>query len=464
MKTDKIHISHFNFIAIDKLEIDRTVGEHATARIRGSIRDQDAEDYRKQLLEKIWVKIEAEDESGEKRILLAGVIAGFTLESLQHVYVLELILKSGTYLMDGIPHFRSFQDQSLTYRDMFQMINSPYGESGLMAENCVDTAVDFLMQYKETDWEFVKRVSSRFGLTVTPAVTREGVFYYVGNSQFTSYTIDEPVNYHTGKYIDIFMQHGANGIGSLREPDYVEYRISTRDIYDLWDFLTAGNQSGHIYRIHSEYTQGEMMHTYFMRPAEQLRALQIFNECQQGCSHQAEVKAVMQDQVQIALIGDENANQNITRWFSYSTGYSSPDGAGWYCMPEVGDRVRLQIPDNMEEHGYVISSVHMDTDNGRNIPEHKSIKTRYGKELLFTPDSLELTNNQGMSVKIKDGEGIQVVSDKDISIIAGGSMTISSQEESLIIAGTESVDVRQGGAGLHMDDDIVFSGGKFRIQ
>lgn len=69
-----------------------------------------------------------------------------------------------------------------------------------------------------------------------------------------------------------------------------------------------------------------------------------------------------------------------------------------------------------------------------------------------------------MSVKIIDGEGIQFVSDKNISIIAGGNMTISSQDASLVIAGTESVDIRQGGAGLHMDNDIVFTGGKFRIQ
>lgn len=115
-------------------------------------------------------------------------------------------------------------------------------------------------------------------------------------------------------------------------------------------------------------------------------------------------------------------------------------------------------------YGYVISAVHMDTDNGRKVPDHKSFKNRYGKELLFTPESLELTNNQGMSVRIIDGEGIQVISDKDISIIAGGNMTISSQDASLVIVGTESVDVRQGGAGLHMDSDIVFTGGKFRIQ
>ncbi len=464
MRSDKIHISYFNFVTIETLEIDREVGEHASAWVRGIIRDEDVESYKKLVLEKIWVKIAAEDENREKQVLMVGMIAGFSIEKMQHMYVLELVLKSGTYLMDGMKHFRSFQDKSHTYLDVMKMINSSYGESGVIAESSLETAVDFLLQYNETDWEFIKRISSHFGLRVTPAIVREGIFYYVGNSYYASHELSDSVNCHISKYAGTFMQQSANGEGSLREQDYMEYQVSAGEIYDLWDLLIIGNQGGHIYRIHSEKRQGEMIHTYFMRPLQGLKTLQTFNEYQTGCSFQAEVKAVMQDKVQVALIGDENNSQKITRWFSYSTGYSSPDGAGWYCMPETGDRVRLQLPDHMETHGYVISAVHMDTENGRKIPDHKSFKTRYGKELLFTPESLELTNNQGMSVRIIDGEGIQLISDKDISITAGGSMTISSQDASLIIAGTESVDIRQGGAGLHMDDEIIFTGGKFRIQ
>lgn len=464
MKADKIHISHFNFITIENLKIDRAIGEHATVRLRGCIHDKDAESYKRLALEKLWVKITAEDEGGETEILMTGVIAGFSLERQQHVSILELVLKSGTYLMDGEVHFRSFQNKGMTYIDVLKTINKHYDDSGVIAENGMETSVDFLLQYKESDWEFVKRIASRFGLKVTPAVGREGAFYYVGNSHYATYTLPLSADCYASKRIGAFMRHGANGIGTLQEQDYIEYQVSSREIYDLWDFLVAGEQRGHICRICSEYRRGELIHTYWLRPAGSLREVRIFNGCQAGCSFQAEVKAVMQDKVQVALMGDENSGQEITRWFSYSTGYSSPDGAGWYCMPEVGDRVRLQIPDHMEEHGYVISAVHMDTDKGRKVPDHKSFRTRYGKELLFTPDSLELTNNQGMSVKIMDGEGIQIMSDRDISIIAGGTMTISSEASSLIIAGTESVDVRQGGAGLHMDSDIIFTGGKFRIQ
>ena len=252
MKANKIHVSYFNYVAITELTIDQKVGEHAEARIRGNIQDKDVEEYKRLLTEKIWVTISGQDENGENRILMTGIIAGFSLECLQHIYTLELRIKSGTYLMDGRKHFRSFQNQSATYLDVMELINQTYGEAGVMAQADVCASVDFLLQYRETDWEFIKRVASRFGLAVTPESAREGVFYYVGNSQYASYETEEILDCQSGKLVDAFMQNGANGTGSLKELDYVEYRLSTREVYRLWDFLTAKGQSGHIYHIHSE--------------------------------------------------------------------------------------------------------------------------------------------------------------------------------------------------------------------
>lgn len=211
MKAEQIHISHFNFLTIETLEIDRAVGEHASARLRGTVRDEDAEEYRYLLSAPIWVKIEAEDEDGTRQILLVGMIAGFSLEEMQHEYVLELELKSGTYLMDGREHFRSFQNQSLTYLDVMKMINAPYGESGVIAEGSVEAPVDFLLQYKETDWEFIKRIASRFGLAVTPEIKREGPFYYVGSQYYEEHTLPASAKCRISRYVGAFMQHGANG-------------------------------------------------------------------------------------------------------------------------------------------------------------------------------------------------------------------------------------------------------------
>lgn len=465
MKADKIHISQFEFLTLESLEIDREVGEHATAFVSGYIRDKDVEAYKGKLLERMWVNITGEDEEGETRNLMTGMIAGFSLEPQPHATLLTLILKSGTYLMDGSRHYRSFQDSSLTYLEVLRVINQTYGEADVKEKGGLESStIDFLLQYNETDWEFIKRIASRFGMAVTPAVTRAGAYYFVGDANYSTYTMPESASLTVGKRVDSYMKRGEGSSNSLMEQDYMEYRITSRDIYDLWDRLMLGNEGGYVCKIESKYLHEELTHTYTLRPINGMRVMLKSNNYQSGCSFQATVREVTGDMVKIELAGDENAGQNITKWFPYSTGYSSPDGAGWYCMPEPGDRVRLQIPDQIEENGYVISSVHMKTGNDRKNPDHKSFKTKYGKELLFTPDSVELTNNKGMSIRIKDGEGVQIKSSKDISISSGGNMTISSEDASLVIAGKTHVNIKQGGSGLSIDKDITFTGGKIRIQ
>lgn len=51
------------------------------------------------------------------------------------------------------------------------------------------------------------------------------MYYYVGNLQYATYEVEELLDCQSGKYIDAYMQNGANGTGSLRETDYIEYRL-----------------------------------------------------------------------------------------------------------------------------------------------------------------------------------------------------------------------------------------------
>ncbi len=132
-------------------------------------------------------------------------------------------------------------------------------------------------------------------------------------------------------------------------------------------------------------------------------------------------------------------------------------------MPEVGDRIRLYIPE-MERDSFILSAVHKETDSARQNPDFKSLKTKYGKEILFTPDSIIMTNHQGMTVEMNDKEGISIVSDKDIIIEAEDNLTISSENGSLLIGAQDSLQVKQGGTTMTLKEDIFFTGGEFRIQ
>lgn len=465
MKTEKIRVSHFDFIAMKEVEIDRVIGDHAYAKVTGYIADDDVEEYRSKLVSDLWVTITANDENGESKVLMTGVIAGFSLERQQHINILTLELMSGTYLMDRTAHFRTFQTAENTYLDAINQINRNYEKAYAFADGSIETTpYHFLMQYQETDWKFVKRIASYLGLPVTPSVVREGAAYYIGYVPHPAYKLTGGTHYTVKKQIDAFMCQASNGEGTLSEKDYMVYTITVKDIFDLWDSISFEHGSGYVYKIHSEYIQEELVHTYELCALKRLNAALIVNEQLAGCSFEAIVQEVKQDKVRVTVLQDENTAQDITKWFPYSTGYSSPDGPAWYCMPEPGDFVRLQLPDEREDNGYIISAVHKETENDRKNPDHKSFKTKYGKELLFTPKTVELTNHQGMSIKIIDGEGIQIRSSKDITIESGGNLNLSSENASLMIAGSQKVDVRQGGAGLHMEEDITFSGGKFRIQ
>lgn len=465
MRADKIKISHFDFITIKSIIIDRTIGEHAYAKVTGHIADEDVEEYKEKLVSDIWITIDAVDEAGGSRTIMTGIIAGFSLDSQPHNSVLTLELMSGTCLMDRTKRFRTFQTAEQVYADVIHFINKDYYKGYALAEDILEVSpYDFLLQYEETDWRFIKRIASHFGLVVTPSIVRDGVIYHVGKVHHLTHTLPGDIKYSAKKQIDEYMTQASNGEGTLNEQDYIMYEITIRDIFDLWECLSFAHGSGYVYRIHSEYIREELVHTYYLCALKRINAARIHNEQLAGCSFEAVVREVKQDKVRICVSRDENSNQNITKWFTYSTGYSSPEGPAWYCMPEVSDCVRLQIPNEREAEGYVISAVHKETENNRKNPEHKSFRTKYGKELLFTPETIELTNHQGMYIKIIDGEGIQIMSSRNITIEAGGDLNLSSENASLMLAGSRKVDVRQGGAGLHMEEDITFSGGKFRIQ
>ncbi|MBX4263002.1 phage tail protein, partial [Clostridium estertheticum] len=153
------------------------------------------------------------------------------------------------------------------------------------------------------------------------------------------------------------------------------------------------------------------------------------------------------------------------RWFSYSTVYSSPDGTGWYCMPEVGDVIRLYFPDNEEKNAYAISSANLKSSNSekRSDPAVKSIGTKYGKQVVMKPGAVEIIGNGNLLMRLTDDGGIEINSDKkivldakeDIEITGGGKISIQ---------GGNGVDLTQGGAKINIQDNVTMSGGKVKIE
>lgn len=96
-------------------------------------------------------------------------------------------------------------------------------------------------------------------------------------------------------------------------------------------------------------------------------------------------------------------------------------------------------------------------------PDEKSWKNKQGKEVLFTPETLVLRNNKGMSIEISDVEGIKIVSDKKIILQAAEDINVNS-ESGLQLSAAESMLLSQGGASIQMNDSITIGGGKIYMN
>mgnify|MGYP002512963119 FL=1 len=191
---------------------------------------------------------------------------------------------------------------------------------------------------------------------------------------------------------------------------------------------------------------------------------QIYQNELVGLSLMGRVNAIEKEQVQICLDNDEN-RQSGNCWFAFSTVYSSPDGTGWYCMPEKGDAVRLYFPTEKEENAFVSSAFHENTGAGlRTKPEIKRWRNKEGKEICLTPEKILITNNCGMSVELSEQRGIKVKSNASVNIEASENIYISSSGASLEFAAANKIVFQQGNSTMELSDGIKLAGSTVKIQ
>lgn len=468
MRDNQIKVEPFEFIALRKLNIERKVNEHTKATMTVCIKSDKQAEYTKILSGETWVKIigigeQKENGEAECNVLFHGVVTNFMLGHDRDETILWLEMASGTVLMDLCSHFRVFQNKDASCGEIYRQIINAYPDGKVICqEGNSEKTGGVLIQYQETDWEFQKRVAGRTGLYLVPDVQDRGARYTVGLPSGTKREMsldDISIKMDIGNCL----QKSRNGMASLQTADMQELILTDREIYQMGDYIAYHGKDYFIHQIRTVYEKGECSHTYYFKTKEALRTLPLQHDKVTGCSFSATVVGVEKDKVQIEIEHDEWKALDGRKWFVYSTVYSSADGSGWYCMPEKGDSVRLYVPAK-EEDSFVLSAVHKPVDDSRKDPDVKSLKTKYGKEIRFTPDSILMTNNQGMMVEMNDNEGITISSNKDIVIEADDNLTISSTNSSLLFAADESLQVKQGSTSMTLDEDIHFTGGEFRIQ
>ncbi|MFQ9614243.1 MAG: phage baseplate assembly protein V, partial [Clostridium butyricum] len=383
-----------------------------------------------------------------------------------NVRILEIEALSRTYLMDIKKMVRTFQDENYTYMDVINILNNENGNVLAMDNITDDKKIDkLIVQYKETDWELIKRLASHFNAGLIPECQLDGTKYIIGmRKDGISYSLDE-FNYSIKKSIQEYKEKYENGIETLNDMNLISYEITTNKMLNLCEAVNFNGKNLYVYKAIIEICDSEFINKYVLRDEKGMKIQKRYNDKLIGLSLKGNILDTKNDVVKIKLDIDSSQNKDTAKWFPYSTVYSSEDGTGWYCMPEVGDAIRLYFPDNEEKNAYAISSVNLKSSNSkkRSDPSVKNIGTKYGKQLVMKPGAVEIIGGNNLLMRMTDDGGIEIKSDKKIILEAQDDIEIKGKAK-VSIKGDEGVDLTQNSANLAIKDDVKMTGGKVKIE
>ncbi len=463
MRADKIIVEPFSELTVVSYKGIKQVNDHGEVNIEGIIPFNMLEKYLNVAKKEKKVKIIAEEMGDEQHTLLYGYLTDFNIAVAGYIATMKIQIKTGTYLMEQRCHTRTFQNKDITYKQVLTTCNKLYDNHGVIfAEGKEKKIPEFLIQYQENDWLFIKRLASCLNTVVVPDIKTGGAKYHFGFPNLGKKTISQNIPYKICRDLEEYEYKKANGLRILEE-DCVYYTVTVREIYEIGNCLEFLDKVLWIYRVESEMRGSELYHTYYLKSLQGLRVVRQYNCNLIGAGLKGTVKSVKADKVQVSLAEDENGGDTGYKWFPFSTVYSSPDGTGWYCMPEPGDTIRLNFPSEKAVDAYVSSAVHEYSDERTN-PERKYLKNRYGKEISLTPDHIMLTNNNGTYIEISDQKGIRMKSAGSIVLEANGKMAITSRTDDVQLNAKSGIQLKQRDSVITIKDDISFEGMQVKLH
>jgi phage baseplate assembly protein gpV len=489
-----VEVMPYEFVHLKEIKIIKKANDHARMFCTGIISEEYRDRYVNASDEQTQVKAFVTDGNGNRHPLFRGIALDVEERVVQGVHYLTFEAVSHTYLLDIKRHRRSFQNPKLTYTGLIESIISDYAKADAMDVVSSGKAIGtFIMQYDETDWQFLKRMASHFYSPLIPAVGYGVPKFYFGIPMGLSKGEITSLNYKVTKRVADYQTASENRIPGVKDSDFIQYEMETEKLLEPGYEVTFKGKLMIVAEVLTEMRDGVLVHSCKLTPRSGLRPIKDYNRSIIGASIQGKVISIHRDKIRAKLDMDDQQDPNTDYWFPYSTIYASADNTGWYCMPEEGDNIRIYFPSYKEEDGYAISSIKRDTSfaaspspavssrSGGNSsagsaassaaapapandrmadPAIKTLRTKYGKEIMLAPDKIVISASD-MSITISDSSGIDIVSGKNVNLSAASDIVLSSGN---IHLSANKIQLSGKGNSVTLEDNISLSGTEIKLN
>lgn len=486
-----IRIAPYKIIHLQHMKITKGINKHSTLSFSAIISDEKKDSYVNQTDAETSIKVVIQDDAGKtEHCLFTGLVSKVRVNTVRGVYYLHVEAISHSYLLDIKLKKRSFQNPNIAYSSLIKEVISSYKNADIIdAATAHKKTNTLIMQYEETDWQFLKRMASRFYTALIPANGFDFPKIYFGVATGQNKGELSTTYYTVRKDMEEYKKAVDNGVPGVSDTDYTMYEVHSNQLLEPGHEVMFKSHHLVVASVISETRNGIIEHQYKLYPQKGLRQKKIHNEAIIGASIQGKVIQIRRDTVRAKLDMDDQLDANSDYWFPYSTIYASEDNTGWYCMPEIGDSIRIYFPSKKEEEGIAISSVSREIPpkptsstavssqstvshsqnqaaakadkDPKEDPDTKTFYTKYGKLISLGPSSI-IIKSGNMFITLDDEKGINIVSDQNISITANGSIVLGSSNI-LISANTVTLSGKENSIQLE-EEKIVIEGTEIKMN
>ncbi|WP_042473915.1 hypothetical protein [Bacillus ndiopicus] len=459
----QLQIKPFQLVSIQELTLTKKINEHAhlylTAIVPEEMRDQYVEMAEKQTT----IEVNQLAAQSAPTQLFKGMILEIKIQMVRGIYYMEMEAISSTYQLDIKQNTRSYQDKDMAYATLFKQLSATYAGLDVIDEATNSAKLEkFTLQYRETDWQFLKRLASRFQTGLVPAATFAQPKFYFGIPNGHKQGKLEDYHYTTRKNLAGYLRYTENGQQGMTEQDFLYYEIETDDVFGLGDTVTFKGQELYIYEICTTMKDGLLKHLYTLSTESGMKQKEVFNEAIPGLSLEGKVLEVAKDHIKAHLTIDEKQDKGKAHWFHYTTPYTAEGNSGWYAMPEVNDFVHVYFPTHCEEEGVASHSIRKNREtsatNKLDDPSTKYYRTAFGKEIKMSPDEIVITAQDGsVFIRLNEANGIELYSKGAIQLTSQADISVNANKK-IIVSAEEEISLTCQGSSITMDGNVQIFG------
>lgn len=395
---------------------------------------------------------------GEVKYLFRGIAMHLATEAVSDTYFVHIMIQTSSCMMDQAVYNLSFQDTGMTTHQLIMKILELFPESQALI-SIPDVPVDGIsVIYQESFWTFLKRFVSRY----------EGVLFVDSTSQMIHIKVGVTDDDATVEWNDIPYQVKRNlspAEQGCTPKEATYYQVDMYEILSLGSKVLFQNQEMYIGSVLRFFQNGLLVNRYFLYFKDGIRIKQYFNPLITGVSIDGMVTGVERNQVRVKMATDVLKEYKSQYLFPFSTVAASADGSGWYCMPQIGDPVRIFFPVSDEREGYAISNIQgqssPEADSPMANPDLKHITTPDGKTVQFLENGIIMSVGENGSVILTNDGKVEFTTEMDIVIGASEEIEVKTDGELKITADLEiQINNDTGSSILITKEEITASGKK----